>query len=270
MHLGLIGYGNIARTLLGVLAREEAAIERLTVLSQPELAGVTGTALAGDFAGPARVVTDAPALIAARPDLVVECAGHTAVQAHATAVLRAGIEVLIVSIGALADAGLMAEVEAAAAAGGTRILLPAGAIGGVDILSALRPSGIASVTYTGRKPPLAWAGTPAEVLLDLPALTEEAVFFTGNAREAATQYPKNANVAATLALAGIGWEATKVRLVADPRVMRNIHEYTVTAGAADYTIRIEGNPSPDNPKTSVTTVYSVAREVVNRSRRVAI
>ncbi|HPD91640.1 MAG: aspartate dehydrogenase [Rhodobacter sp.] len=270
MHLGLIGYGNIARTLMGVLARENAAISRVSVVSLPEFADATRTALAQDFAGESAVYTDSAPLIQARPDLVVECAGHAAVQAHATAVLRAGIEVLIVSIGALADAALLDAVERAAAEGGTRITLPAGAIGGVDILSALRPSGIESVTYSGRKPPMAWSGTPAEDLLDLPALTREAVFFTGNARDAATQYPKNANVAATLALAGLGFEATQVRLIADPEVTRNIHEYTVRAGAANYTIRIEGNPSPDNPKTSVTTVYSVARAVLNRTRKVAI
>lgn len=270
MHLGLIGYGNIARTLMGVLAREGAAPERLTVLSLPEFAEATAAAVAEDFAGPSEVVTESAALIAARPALVVECAGHAAVRTHATAVLRAGIETVVVSIGALADAGLHAQVMAAATAGGARVVLPAGAIGGVDILSALRPSGIAAVTYTGRKPPLAWAGTPAEGLLDLAGLREEAVFFTGNAREAATQYPKNANVAATLALAGLGFEATQVRLIADPGVARNVHEYTVRAGAADYTIRVEGNPSADNPKTSVTTVYSVAREVMNRSREVAI
>lgn len=270
MHLGLIGYGNIARTLMAVLAREGAAPARLTVLTLPESTEATTAAVAADYAGPAGVVTDSPALIAAAPDLVVECAGHAAVQAHATAVLRAGIETVIVSIGALADAALYGAVEEAAKAGGTRIVLPAGAVGGIDILSALRPSGIGSVVYTGRKPPMAWAGTPAETLLDLSALTEEETFFTGNAREAATQYPKNANVAATLALAGLGFEATQVRLIADPGVSRNVHEYTVTAGAADYTIRIEGNPSPENPKTSVTTVYSVAREVMNRSREVAI
>lgn len=270
MHLGLIGYGNIARTLMQVLGREGAAPARLTVLSLPEFVPATQAALAQDYAGPAQVVTDSAALIAASPALVVECAGHAAVQAHATAVLRAGIETVIVSIGALADAALMLAVEQAAADGGARVILPAGAVGGIDILSALRPSGIESVVYSGRKPPMAWTGTPAETLLDLPNLTEAATFFTGNARDAATQYPKNANVAATLALAGIGFEATQVRLIADPAVDRNIHEFTVRAGAADYTIRIEGRPSPDNPKTSVTTVYSVAREVMNRSRRVAI
>lgn len=270
MHLGLIGYGNIARTLLKVLAQEQAAISTLTVLSLPEFAeGVEGE-LATTFPAPARVVTGAEELIAAGPDLVVECAGHLAVAQHATAVLRAGIETLIVSIGALADASLYAQLTRAAREGGSRFLLPAGAIGGVDILSALRPAGISAVTYTGRKPPMAWTGTPAEALVDLASLNSEAVFFEGTARDAATLYPKNANVAATLALAGIGWDDTRVRLIADPAVNRNIHEYSVTSKVADYTIRIEGKPSVDNPKTSVTTVYSVAREVLNRLREVAI
>ena len=83
-------------------------------------------------------------------------------------------------------------------------------------------------------------------------------------------YPKNANVAATLALAGLGFEATRVEMVADPAVSQNIHEYRVTSGAADYAMRIEGKPSPDNPKTSLATVYSVAREVMNRMTEVAI
>ena len=107
-------------------------------------------------------------------------------------------------------------------------------------------------------------------MLDLASLTEPTTFFTGNARDAALQYPKNANVAATLALAGIGFEDTQVRMIADPQVTQNIHEYSVTSGAADYTMRIQGNPSPDNPKTSVATVYSAAREVLNRLREVAI
>jgi len=270
MHLGLIGFGAIARTLLAVLAREGAAISALTVLTLPRSATTAGADLGRLFPAPAMVVTDAAALVARRPDLVIECAGHQAVADHATAVLRAGIESVLVSVGALADAALHARIAAAARAGGTRFVLPAGAIGGVDLLSALRPSGIRSVSYTGRKPPLAWAGTPADKLVDLAALTTEAVIFDGSARQAATLYPRNANVAATLALAGTGWDATQVRLIADPGVSRNVHDYSVIAGAAEYSIRIAGNPSADNPKTSVTTVYSVAREVLNRLGEVAI
>ncbi|MCB1397709.1 MAG: aspartate dehydrogenase [Rhodobacter sp.] len=265
MHLGLIGYGNIARGLIPVLAQEGAAPARLTVLAQPGREAAAQAALPG-----AEVVTEVAALIAAAPDLVAECAGQGAVAAHLPAVLAAGIDTVVASIGALADAALHDAATEAARRGGARMILPAGAVGGIDILAALRPSGIASVTYTGRKPPRAWAGTPAEGLLDLAALTDEAVFFSGTAREAALQYPKNANVAATVALAGAGLEATRVRLIADPAISANVHEIAVQAGAAEFTIRITGHPSPDNPKTSLTTVYSVAREILNRSREVAI
>jgi len=259
MHLGLIGFGAIGRAALDILRAEGVVPARLTVLARRAL----------DIPG-AAVVQDAPALVAARPDLVVECAGHAAVRDHACACLAAGIETVIVSAGALADSGLLAAVRAAARAGGTRALVPAGAIGAVDVLAALRPSGLTAVNYTGRKPPLAWAGTPAEAAHDLAGLTQATVIFQGNAREAALAYPKNANVAATLALAGAGFEATQVRLIADPGVSRNVHEVAVSAGAADFTFRIEGHPSPDNPRTSAGTALSVAREVLNRNREVVL
>ena len=270
MHLALIGYGNIGQSLIRILAQEGAALAQLTVLARPESAGPVRRALAQGFGQPFDVVSDAYGLIAARPDLVVECAGHAAVQDHAVATLGAGIETVVVSVGALADESLFNRVQAAALAGGTRVVLPAGAIGGVDILSALRSAGVTSVRYTGRKPPGAWVGTPAETLVNLAGLTKAETFFSGSARQAALHYPKNANVAATLALAGIGWDATQVQLVADPGAARNIHEITVISKAADDTIRIEGHPSPDNPKTSLATVHSLAREVLNRLREVAI
>lgn len=270
MHLGLIGYGNIARTLMGILSRESVPLSQVTVVCPRGFADGTRARLASDFAGPGTVVCETQALVEAAPDLVVECAGHEGVRQHATAVLQAGIETIIVSIGSLADRSLHEAVIQAARAGSSRFILPAGAIGGIDILSALKMSGIEAVTYTGRKPPHAWKDTPAAALYDLDTLATETVFFSGNAREAATQYPKNANVAATLALAGLGFEKTDVRLIADPAAKGNVHEYSVRSAAADFTMKIEGRPSPDNPKTSVTTVYSIAREIFNRCREQAI
>lgn len=263
MHLGLIGFGNIGRALCAVLAQENAMPARVSVLTRAHAGGALD-GLGFD------AVTEARALVAARPDLVIECAGQRAVAAHVPACLEAGIDVVLASGGALADDVLHARLNAAARAGGARMIIPAGALGAVDLLAALRPSGIDSVRYRGRKPPQAWAGTPAEALLDLSALREPATFFTGSAREAALQYPKNANVTATLALAGLGFDATEVELVADPTISCNMHEVTVCAGAADYFIQIEGKPSPDNPKTSATTTFSLAREVINCHRTTAI
>jgi aspartate dehydrogenase len=264
MRLGLIGFGAIARTLLDVLAAAGTTPAALTVLVRPG-AGAEAAATRG-----LACVNDAAGLIAARPDLVIECAGQGAVAAHVAPCLGAGIDTVVASVGALADEDLHQALLAAARAGAGRLILPAGAIGAIDLLAALRPSGIARLVYTGRKPPAAWAGTKAAEELDLDALTAPVTIFEGDAREAALAYPKNANVAATLALAGPGFAATEVRLVADPGIARNIHEVRVRAGAADFEIRIEGHPSPDNPRTSLATVYSLAREVANRSREVSI
>lgn len=263
MRLGIIGYGAVARELLAVLAREGAAPEAVIVLMRAPARGKC------DLPG-VEMVGSARALADARPDLVIECAGAAAVREHVPTCLVAGVDTVIASVGALADDGLHAALRRAARAGASRLVLPAGALGAVDLLAALRPSGIEELVYTGRKPPGAWRGSLAEDLVDLDGLSAPVTFFTGDAAQAARDFPKNANVAATLALAGPGFAATRVQLVADPGATCNMHEVSLRAGAANFIIRIEGKPSPDNPRTSLTTAYSLAREVLNHSREVAI
>lgn len=263
MHLGLIGHGNIGRALLRALAEAGAAPERVTLLVRP-------AAAAQQVPEGQALVTDADALAAAAPDLVVECAGQPAVAAYVPALLAAGIDTVIASVGALTDAGLLARLDEAARSGGSRAILPAGAVGGLDLIGALQLSGLHALEYTGRKPPAAWAGSAAESLCDLAALTAPAVIYEGDAAGAARMYPKNANVAAALALAGPGLAATRVRLLADPGIDRNVHEIRARGAAADMELRIAGHPSPDNPRTSATTVFSLAREVLNRRRRLVI
>ena len=271
MRLGLIGLGAIGQALLGHLREGGPRPEMLAVLVRPGTEARARATL--DAAGfeEARVLCDGAALLAARPRLVVECAGQAAVSAVGPAVLRAGIDLLAVSVGALADPALAARLRQAATDGGARLILPAGAVGGIDLLAALGAGGgDLAVRYRGTKPPAAWAGTPAESLLDLGALAAPATFFTGSAREAAQSYPKNANVAATLALAGAGFEATEVELIADPQAAGNIHEYEVTSPLARYAIRIENAASAGNAKTSAATALSVLREIRNHCGPVAI
>lgn len=266
MRLGLIGYGNIGSTLLRLMDEAGLVPAHLAVLVRPARIDSVQAAL-GDRA---RVVGETGALLAGAPDLVVECAGHAAVKAHVPALLRAGVDVVQVSVGAMADAALETELRQAAQAGGARLILPPGAVGGVDLLSALSAAGGLDVTYRGVKPPRAWVGTPAETLCDLDALSGRTVFFTGTAREAARDFPKNANVAATLALAGAGFEATKVELIADPAAPGNVHSYEVRSDIAHIRMEIENLPSAGNVKTSVSTVYSVLREIRNRMENLVI
>jgi aspartate dehydrogenase len=272
--LGVIGSGAIAAPMLEALARHIGEpIERLSVLTLAEAepaANSLVTRCGGRIARHAKVMTDAEAFLAEPFDFVVECAGHGAVKAYGAKVLSRGVDLLVVSIGALTDDGLREELRSAARAAGSRLVLCSGAIGGIDLLSAASLSGIEHITYTSRKPPRAWRGTPAEKLIDLDKVETETVFYEGTARAAARDYPQNANSAATIAIASVGLDRASVRLIADPAAPGNVHEFKLQSACADMEVRIVGKPSPDNPKTSMSTAYTVAREVLNRIAPIAI
>lgn len=202
-------------------------------------------------------------------DLVVDCAGHSALIEHGPAVLLRGIDVLTVSLGALADAALYKTLENAALRGQARLVLASGAIGGLDTLrSAAAGGGLEAVTYVGRKPPGGWKGSPAETKLSLATLTEAAVHFTGTAREAALQYPKNANVAAAVALAGLGFDKTSVELIADPNVASNIHEITGTGTFGEMHFSVAGKSLPENPRSSALAAMSAVAGILDRQRNI--
>lgn len=203
-------------------------------------------------------------------DLAADCAGHPALRQHGAALLSRGIDLVSVSSGALADADLYAALAAAAQEGGAQLRVVSGAIGALDVLSAASVGTLMSVTYRGRKPPQGWRGSVAEEVLDLDALTEPAVHFSGSARDAALKYPKNANVAASVALAGIGFDETFAELVADPGVTRNVHEVVAEGDFGRSTFRIEGFSLPDNPKSSAVTAMSVVREILKPATPIVI
>lgn len=268
--IGIIGFGSIAQDLVSILLEQDPAT-RLQVLlrSGRESAARTALAQAG-LPKHALITSDLAAFLATGPSVVAECAGHGAVLEYGARVLEAGADLIIASVGAMSDATLSQSLETAAKASSAQVVIPSGAIGGIDILAAAGLSDLTSVSYTGRKPPLAWSGTPAQVEFDLAALDQPTVIFEGTAREAAQAYPKNANVAATLALAGLGMDRTTVRLIADPTTGENIHEFKVSSSAVEASIRLVGQPSPRNPKTSQTTALSIARAVLSRNAAIVI
>ncbi|WP_422056284.1 aspartate dehydrogenase [Sphingomonas sp.] len=246
LRIGFIGDGGISRSVRETLTQiPDGWFEVVGVLDRQR--------------GEAAPTDGLAALLDANPDVIVECAGHSAIEAYAEAVLRAGVPLMVVSIGSLADDTLLARLRAAAEDGGSRVMLAAGAMAGIDALAAARLGGLSRVRYRGSKPPLAWKGTPAEALVDLGGLAEPFTFYRGNAREAALTYPKNSNVAATIALAGMGFDRTEVELVADPGIERNVHELLFEGEDGRYEISICGAPSKANPKTSALTAHSIAR-----------
>ena len=249
MKIGLIGNGAIANFARQELEKRGHTI--VAVLLRAEKVSQNPSLNVGK-------VSDLPHSI----DVMIDCAGHTALAAFGPAILARGIDVVTVSLGALADADVWESLTAAAKQGGSTLHLASGAIGALDCLQAARVGTIDSVTYRGRKPPQGWKGSPAEDRLDLDAMTTGAeVHFDGTARAAALAYPKNANVAAAVALAGIGFDDTQVMLIADADVTQNIHEITATGDFGTLHFQITGNALADNPRSSALAAMSVVSKI---------
>lgn len=258
-RVAIIGYGAIGQVLVAEMTKDRDGprlVGALVRSNRDETQAALGPGVP--------VVTDIDALIALIPDIVVECAGQPALMAHAARLLDAGIDVMAISTGALAAPGVLEDWTERARKSGARLIAPAGAIAGLDGLGAHKRAGLKRVTYSSTKPPLAWRGTPAEQIVDLERLTEPTVFFEGTAREAALAYPKNANLAATVALAGMGLDETRVRLVADPSATGNTGR--IDAESAVGTLIVENaGLAGANPKTSASTAYSLAYALANEA-----
>lgn len=261
MRLGIIGAGAI-----GNYVREKATERGHVVLAHLVRTG-TLDERAAELQGILCVdsVADLPDDI----EHMIDCAGHEALLAHGPDILRGGTDLTTVSLGALANADAFRQLQEAAREGGARLHLASGAIGALDCLRAARIGGLQSVTYIGRKPPGSWRGSPAETRLDLDNLTgDAATHFDGSARIAATEYPKNANVAAAVALAGIGFDDTRVKLIADPNVSENIHEVQAAGEFGSFSFEIRGNSLPDNPRSSALAAMSVVSKLEEESQSI--
>ena len=204
----------------------------------------------------------AAADLAGRADLVVESAPAAVFREIAEPVVRAGKVLVAISAGALLD---HADLVETARATGAQIVVPSGAVMGLDAVRGAAESGIESVTMITRKPPGGLAGAPhlVERGINVEGLDAPLKVFDGSAREAARGFPANVNVAAALGLAGIGPERTRLEIWADPGVTRNTHEIRLEAETVRFHLRIENVPSEDNPRTG----RSVAPSVVAALRR---
>ena len=187
---------------------------------------------------PAKVVESVDEMVKLKPVVVVEAASQQAVREYALKVLGAGIELLVMSVGALLDLDLH----------GKKVHVPSGAIGGLDAVRAAALAGIDEVILTSRKSPRVFGKTGKN----------EQVVFEGNAHEATRLFPREMNVAATLALA-VGSDRVTVRVVADPKVGKNVHDVGVKWKHGEMQLRFENDPHPDNPKTSALAAWSAIR-----------
>ncbi len=238
----LIGYGAMAQAVIERLP-EQVAIGWI-------VARETHHAAIRQQFGDAVVALTSPALCTDTPDLVLECASQQAVAQYGEAILRRGWHLAVISTSALEQRLLNA---------GGKLTLLSGAVAGIDGLAAAKEGGLEKVTYQSRKSPASWRGSYAEQLIDLNAVSEAQVFFEGSAREAARLFPANANVAATVALGGVGMDDTRVQLMVDPATQRNTHTLHVEGMFGEFHLELSGLPLASNPKTSTLAALSAVR-----------
>jgi aspartate dehydrogenase len=197
----------------------------------------------------------APESFPAHADLAVECAPASVLEQVCRPMLEAGKQVMVLSAGALLPRPELVEL---AKARGGQIIVPTGALLGLDAVTAAAEGRIHSVQMITRKPPGGLRGAPylAANGISVDGLNEAKRVFRGSARDAAAGFPANVNVAAALSLAGIGPDRTMVEIWADPGIDRNCHTIEVDSDAARFSLSIENIPS-ENPKTGRITVLSV-------------
>ena len=264
LKLGQIGFGGIGSTVAEMLS-EDNDIEYVAVATRRSQDEAIKKCLPET-----KFVENPKALIATHPDLVIECGSHSALRGYGAPVLKAGIDLLAISVGVLADQNERLLLMAAAEEGDSSIEIPAGAVGGIDVVSAARHSGIKRITYVTRKAPSLWAKTPAAEMLDLSKVTEPVMFFKGTAGEGAKIFEEKLNVAATIAMAGIGFERTTVELWADPKYPQSTHFIKMEAESGTMNIELTNTVTPANEKSSLLTAAAIVQAVKRRSARIKI
>jgi len=257
LRVGIIGCGAIGSAIAKAICSGGAGDAQLTAIydANPERA----EALKRAVRGKARVAKSFNELLKGT-DLVVEAASQKAVREYGEKVVGSGRSLMVMSVGALLDDGLRARLVKAAERKKVAIHVPTGAVLAIDAVKAAKLGGITSVRLTTSKPPAALGMN----------VKERKVVFEGSAAVAVKRFPQNINVAATLSLAGIGKGKTKVRIIADPALRKNVHEIEVEAKSGRFTARIENLPSPKNPKTSYIAALSAIRLIKNMGERLRI
>jgi aspartate dehydrogenase len=251
LNVAIGGFGVIGKAVAVAL---DKGIEGLRLVAVSARDRAAAAARMSDMTAPVPVVPLAE--LAGLADIVIECAPAAVFHEIAEPAIEAGRIFIPLSCGALLNYPHLSD---RAAQTGARILVPSGALLGLDAVRAAAEGVIHSVTMVTRKPPRGLAGAPylIENQIRVDNLAAPLKVFEGTAREAAKGFPANVNVAVALSLAGIGPDATMIEIWADPDIERNTHTIRVDSDATRFEMTIEGIPSQDNPATGMLTPLSV-------------
>jgi aspartate dehydrogenase len=250
LRVAIAGLGAIGRTLARTLNEGIPGL-KLACAAARDKARAEDWLKAENITCPVVAFEDFPE----HADLAIECAPAAQLDSICRPMLGAGKSVMVLSVGALLPRPELIEL---AKSKGGRIIVPTGALIGLDAVAAAAEGKIESVRMTTRKPPIGLKGAPylERNNISVDNLTEAKRVFSGTAREAAEGFPANVNVVAALSLAGIGPDRTTIDIWADPAVTRNCHTIEVVSDSASFSMSIENVPS-ENPKTGRIVALSV-------------
>jgi len=231
-RVGLIGCGAIGTVLAEAIERKLIVCDELVVF---DIDVSKAQKLKKALKFPVKIVVNLEEMITAKPKVIVEAAGQQAVREYYNRLLESKIDFIIMSTGALLELDTSSN----------KLHFPAGAIGGLDALEAASNAGIDEITLTSRKNPKAFGKSNLQ----------ESIIYEGLAAEAAELYPREMNVAATIALT-VKPARVKVQVVSDPNLNRNTHEIHVKWRFGEMTMRFANDPHPENPHTSALAAWS--------------
>ena len=264
VRVAIAGFGTIGRTVAERLDQGISGLRLVAVSARDRKKAAAGIA---EFKR--QIAVEPLDRLPQLADVIVECLPATVFREIAEGALDAGRTLIAVSGGALlANPDLVERARE----GGGRIIVPTGALLGLDAVQAAAEGTIHSVTLVTRKPPRGLAGAPfiVEHGITLDGLSEPLKIFEGSARDAVRGFPANVNVAAALSLAGIGADRTMVEIWADPTLDRNFHTIEVDSDSAQFTMSIKNLPSDENPKTGRITALSVIAALRKQTAAVQI
>lgn len=264
LKIGIVGCGAIGTSLAKTITRSFIKEAELTALY--DLNYESSKKLSKLISGKKSLAVSSLAELVSRVDLVVESASAKVSFEVAACALSKGRDVMVMSAGGLSRH--FNKVRMLAKENSARVYIPSGAVAGVDGLKALALGRIKKVLLTTYKNPRSFQGVDfiKQRGIKLEAVRRDKVLFFGAAREAVKYFPQNINVASVLSMAGIGFDRTQVKIVASPKIKRNIHQIEIDSDAGRILVRAENVLHPSNPKTSYLAVLSAVatlRQIVD-------
>jgi len=250
LKIGIIGFGNISKYIIHQLDQHQILKIVFILVRDVEKAVNQNTFDKLPFVENLAEIHNV--------DLILECGGHDALREYGPDILSYGVDIISVSPGALWDQRFEKQLKLCSKTGKSKLEFPSGAIGGLDALAAASKSNLEKVEYTAIKNPTAWG---IQSNSDMPLKLE---IFKGSARDASKKYPKNVNVCALIALAGIGFDDTRVTLISDNSAKYNTHKICASGDFGEFNFVINGKPFTKHPATSRLAAQSMVSSLLKR------